>query len=227
MAARARRRGVESARSGRQPGEAPSLQEQLLVTLQQRAGNRAVSGLVHRLRDGPRDARSDVVQLVPMVEGEFTDPTPQDGTVLAATGDPLRSPPFQPTARFNLVAGNPDSAFRYGGYRQLIRGAFRRDGVAQKHLLDAGPMSEDTWQEDAQGMQRYGYRSRSQGVWTNDRGEPDRANGCRYQSSDQPSAAKGDHEIDLHFNGRLVDTGDAGRVIAERTWRVYGRRDEQ
>ena len=165
------------------------------------------------------------VQRAPTVEGEFVDPTPAEGQVLEATGKPLQSPAFQPTARFDLVADNPDSSFGNGEYRQYIKGAFRQGGVAQPYALKAGPMSEDKWTEDAkrQAGSRYGYRFRSQGVFTDDEGNEDRKNGRHYQSWDQPSASEEDDEMDLHFRGTLVDTGDDRRVIAERHWHVYGK----
>jgi hypothetical protein len=192
----------------------------LLGTLQSQAGNRAVSALI---RDGSRATRPEAVQRTPMVTGEFIDPTPEDGATLEARDvPPLTSPAFQPTARFDRVPPNDD--YGYGEYRQLIKGAFRRGGRPQTHELKTGPMSEDKWKEDATQLARYGYRFRSQGVWTDGQGKEDKKHGSRYTTWDEPKAHKDDDEMDLHFKGLLIDTGNDNSVIAERTWRVYGKR---
>jgi len=219
--ARQQRRGAfEAAGSTRQPGKAIASWERLLGTLQSQAGNRAVSGL---LRDASWAPSRDVVQRAPMVTGDFTAPTPEDGAKLEARDvPPLTSPGFQATAEFHLVA--PNTEYKHGEYRQLIKGAFRRGGKPQAHPLNDGLMSPDEWKEDATKAARYGYRFRGQGVWTNAQGNVDKANGSRYQAWDQPKALTDDDEMDLHFKGQLVDTGDGNRVITERTWHVYGKR---
>jgi hypothetical protein len=94
-----------------------------------------------------------VAQRVPMVKGEFVDPTPAEGAILKAQGSPLQSEAFMPTARFHLIPENKDSAYRYGEYRQDVKGAFRTKGVANKHGLKSGAMSETEWKEDQIGIE--------------------------------------------------------------------------
>jgi hypothetical protein len=84
-------------------------------------------------------------------------------------------------------------------------------------------MSETEWKEDHIGKDRYGYRERSKGVFTNDEGEIDRINGRNLETFDQPNALSSDNEMDLHFKGVLVDTSEKpNRILAERRWNVYG-----
>jgi hypothetical protein len=166
-----------------------------------------------------------VAQRVPMVKGEFVDPTPAEGTILKAQGSPLQSEAFMPTARFHLIPENKDSAYRYGEYRQDVKGAFRTKGVANKHGLKSGAMSETEWKEDQIGIERYGYREgRSKGLYKDDSGALNKKEGRYFDTWDQPKASENDDEVDLHFRGRLIDTGDSNRDIAVRHWHVYGVR---
>ncbi len=200
--------------------EAPAVQA---VAQLRRALNRnACVADVLQAKSGP----GGVIQRVPMVAGEFLDPTPTEGKVLKASGSPLTSEEFVVKARFDKIAGNDRSDYRYGEYRQAVKGVFRKAGEAQKHLLHSGPMSETDWKEDRIKKERYGYRSASKGVFSDEGGTLNRAGGRFYQSSDRPSASEDDDEMDLHFSGRLVDTGDGHRQIAERTWSIFGRTGE-
>lgn len=167
-----------------------------------------------------------VIQRFTKVTGVFLDPTPDEGAVLQATGNPLTSPQFTVRARFDPVDPNTDCSF--GVYRQQVRGAFRRNGIAQEHVLASGAMSETDWREDVIGRKRYGYRGPSGGAasaFFSDAGftNKDLSNGPYFQSIDTPKATAEDDEMDLHFRGVLLDKDD-GAVIAERKWSVYGKK---
>jgi len=165
--------------------------------------------------------RATVVQLEPKVTGQFLEP-PTEGYVIPATGRPLKSEAFTIRATLDLVP--PNTEYKYGEYRQYVKGAFRSKGVAGTHKLASGPMSETEWREDHIGKDRYGYRvGYNRTAFTNDEGSSDKANGRNLASWDQPSASSDDDEMDLHFRGVLIDKGDGNREFAERHWHVYGR----
>jgi len=165
-------------------------------------------------------ASDDIIQRQQRVTGEFLPPTPIGR--LNAEGNPLKCH-FEVKARFDLVGEN--IYYRFGQYRQYIRGVFRSGNKVKEHYLNDGPMQQDQWTEDKIGTARYGYRVRSQGLFSDDAygHMVNRDNGRYYSSEDTPQALKEDTEMDLQFRGILIDTGDGNRIIAERLWSIYGR----
>lgn len=133
-------------------------------------------------------------------------------------------------ARFAMIADFAPTTIpcscSCGEYRQMVRGVFKTNGVAQTHQLCGTSLSPTTFQEDCGvfggNTYRYGYRSNpfASSLFSS----PDQATGCRFTGSDYPrlQGASGDSlEIDLDFQGSLVDTC-TNATLATAEWSVGG-----
>ena len=112
-----------------------------------------------------------------------------------------------------------------GEYRQHVKGFFKSNGAAVTHAL-CGTNLSSSYQEDcvrSGGRDfKYGYRNiRSDTSYFT----PSQATGCRFQGYDYPriEGTSGDAlEIDLGFQGELVDACDGDRQLAVSEWTVKG-----
>ena len=181
----------------------------------------------HLVSDFARSTAGPVVQRA-SVTGEFLDPTPNEGSTLEASGNPLHPSEFCIKASFGLVP--PNTVYTPGEYRQYVKGVFRKNGAVQKHKLAGGKMSETEWMEDIIGRDKYGYRnrgaSRAPYGFFDDVGCTiiNKENGRFFRSYDTPRALVDDTEMDLHFLGKLVDVHNNNAMLAERHWHVKGER---
>jgi len=212
--------------------EAPvaSLTPDAALALQRWIGNAAVARLLAgpgpQVREGEPPSPPEI-RSVQRLAGEFLAPTPEEGSVLAATpsGRGLISNAFEVHAR--LIPAGATESCTPGQYRQFVKGEFRKDGVPQEHGLDSGPMERDKYREDIIERKRYGYRGSPFGAtsaYFTDKtfSVTDTQKGCFYKNWDQPSSGNAeDDEIDLQFRGHLINTQDDS-ILAERQWSVYG-----
>jgi hypothetical protein len=197
----------------------------LLLNLQRRIGNHAVAALVQRQAN---------------VTAEFIGKTPEQNAVIAAAGEyALTSEAFEVEAEFKPAregsAEEQKQMVNSGQYRQFVRGHFT--GPDEPHTLvgdNPGPLDREVWREDVLpgarfGKKRYGYRvaggQAPQGFYLDrERKAPDREFGPFFWCWDQPSGSSKDSEMNLEFEGRLVDVNDSSRVVATRHWRVAGKK---
>jgi hypothetical protein len=155
------------------------------------------------------------------VTGRFTR-IPSGALTARMSGNRLHRA-FRMRARFNAPRGCSCSC---GEYRQYVKGYFRADGVDVSHTLGPGrTLSRTTFQEDGDLSlgTAYGYRS---SLGTGSRFLSSQATGCRFQGEDDPGLANTDSgvalEMNLEFQGDLIDTCNGNAVIATSTWSVAG-----
>jgi len=117
-----------------------------------------------------------------------------------------------------------------GEHRQFVCRYFTHNGTALTQNLCSNTLDPSTWHEDwttSGGKNlKYGYHSIAFG--TIDCSDLDQATGCTYTGFDFPgfrtaSLASGDMlEINLDFQGKLVDACDSDRVLRSSAWSVAG-----
>jgi hypothetical protein len=117
-----------------------------------------------------------------------------------------------------------------GEYRQRVKGFFKHNGSDLVHALCSNTLSRTTWYEDCASIggtdHKYGYRSIP--FATSKFEDPDQATGCKFKGYDYPgfsvsSLSSGDTlEVNLDFEGKLVDAGNGDAELASSTWSVVG-----
>jgi hypothetical protein len=114
-----------------------------------------------------------------------------------------------------------------GEYRQFVKGKMTKEGVTHAHDLGGVAMSETTFHEDRgnYGGGTVGYGHHSEPFPTSTFTRPDQATGTRWDGWDAPgfeTSEAGKHlGLDLHFQGKLIDTA-SGAELVTRSWSVVG-----
>jgi len=156
------------------------------------------------------------------VTGKFTDiPSGTVNSTLSGT---------ELGARFNMKGTFSPSIpcnCSCGEYRQYVRGTFERNGATVTHALCGTNLDPTKFQEDCGifGGTSYRYGYRSQSFATSKFTNPDQATGCDFEGRDFPrlGGSSGDKlEVNLDFQGRLIDTCHGNAVIASSDWSVVG-----
>src|SRR4051812_831234 len=115
-----------------------------------------------------------------------------------------------------------------GEYRQSVKGTLKVNGTTLDHILCGSVlMSPTVFQEDgcpSGSCTAYGHRSCPQDPI--DQYLPDRATGCQFSMSDAPgfsniSSGK-TYNVDLSFEGKLIDTSRGGAVLVSGAWSTSG-----
>jgi hypothetical protein len=117
-----------------------------------------------------------------------------------------------------------------GEYRQFVRGSFKAKGATLVHPLCGSNLSPTAWQEDCGifGGTTYKYGYHSLPFATSRFSNPDQATGCTFTGSDFPAINSGAFttgdvlELDLEFQGKLVDASAGDRELTSSTWSVKG-----
>jgi hypothetical protein len=115
-----------------------------------------------------------------------------------------------------------------GEYRQYVKGAFKVNGTTLQHVLcGAVILLPAVFQEDGcpPGIcTAYGYRTCPQNPIN--QYSPARPNGCQYSMNDMPGFSNiqsgKTYNVDLSFEGKLIDTSRGGVVLASGAWTVSG-----
>jgi len=115
-----------------------------------------------------------------------------------------------------------------GEYRQYVKGTFKVNGTTLRHVLcGAVILLPAVLQEDGcpPGIcTAYGYRACSQNPIN--QYSPVRATGCQYSMNDMPGfsgiQSGKTYNIELSFEGKLIDTSRGGAVLATGAWTVSG-----
>lgn len=131
--------------------------------------------------------------------------------------------PFGTTATFS--GGNCAP----GEYRQYVKGTFRVNGTTLNHVLCGQVILLPTvFQEDgcpSGSCTAYGHRSCPQDPI--DQYLPQRATGCQFLMSDTPGFSNiqlgKTYNVDLSFEGKLIDTSRGGAVLVSGAWTTSGR----
>ena len=154
----------------------------------------------------------------------YTSFAPPTGNVAPAVSGTKFNAPFNVTATFS----NPGGSCAPGEYRQLVKGTFRVDGTTLDHVL-CGPvkLAPTVLQEDGcrpTTCTAYGYRVCPQHPFN--QFLPQRSDGCEFKMYDAPgfnNISKGKtYNLDLTFEGTLIDTASGGKPLVTRSWTTSG-----
>jgi hypothetical protein len=133
--------------------------------------------------------------------------------------------PFYMIARFTPNQSSCDCSC--GEYRQYVRGVYKKNGSVVPPRPPCGVHATNLQEDCSAAFRRisfYGYRAQPYQtsrftMWT-------QAAGCRFEGYDHPGisgGASGDVlEVNLDFQGVLVDTCNSDAILAEAEWSVAG-----
>ncbi len=151
--------------------------------------------------------------------------TPPTGNVAPAVSGIKFNAPFTTTATFTAGSGETCAP---GEYRQYVKGTFKVNGTALDHVLcNSVKLLPTVFQQDGcppSGCTAYGYRACPDHPYN--KFTPDRAKGCQFSMYDAPGfnniTAPGTYNLDLSFEGKLVNTASGGAVLVSGSWTTSG-----
>jgi hypothetical protein len=144
---------------------------------------------------------------------------------------PTLIPPQNPSsfkASFGTTATFSGGDCAPGEYRQYVKGTFKANGSTVQHVLCGSViLLPAVFQEDGcppNGCTAYGYRRCPQNPIN--QYTPLRASGCQYSMNDMPGfsniQSKTTYNVDLSFEGKLIDTSRGGLVLVTGAWTTSG-----